>query len=94
MSEAGNRLLRSANQALAYAKGETEGFRVHVPDDVDVKAIRAKLKLTQKAFAERFGFELGTLRHWEQRRRQPEGPARILLRVIEREPEAVRRALS
>ena len=44
MSEAGNKLIKSARQALAYARGEeTEGFVAHVPDEVDVKAIRKRL---------------------------------------------------
>jgi putative transcriptional regulator len=47
----------------------------------------------QTEFAAWFGISPGTLRNWEQDRRVPEGPARVLLRVIERDPEAVRRAL-
>jgi putative transcriptional regulator len=93
MTKAGKKIVAGAQQALAFARGETKGFIVHVPEDVDVKAIRAGLKLTQKQFAERFGFELAAIRNWEQNRRRPEGPARALLRVIEREPDAVRRAL-
>lgn len=93
MTKAGSKILAGARDALDYARGGEEGRRVHVPETVDVKAIRTKLKLTQAAFAETFGFELATVRHWEQGRRQPEGPARILLTVIENEPEAVRRAL-
>jgi len=61
---------------------------------VDVKAIRAKLKLSQGAFAERFGFSVATVQDWEQRRRSPEASARVLLTVIDREPEAVQRALA
>jgi putative transcriptional regulator len=61
---------------------------------VDVAAIRAKSGLSQERFAEVFGISLSTLRNWEQGRRAPEGPARVLLRVIDHEPEAVRRALA
>ncbi len=61
---------------------------------IDVKAIRQHLGLTQMEFACRYGLSLGSVRNWEQGCRQPEGPARILLRVIEREPEAVQRALA
>jgi putative transcriptional regulator len=60
---------------------------------VDVAAIRAALGLTQAAFAARFGLSLGTVRDWEQRRKPPEGPARVLLAVIASDPEAVDRAL-
>jgi putative transcriptional regulator len=64
---------------------------VHVPPDV--RAIRARLKLTQPAFARRFGLSLGTVRDWEQGRAAPDQAARVLLRVIETEPAAVERAL-
>jgi len=59
-----------------------------------VKAIRADLEMTQVEFANRFGFALPTLRQWEQKRRKPEGPTRAYLRVIERNPTAVLKALS
>ncbi len=57
------------------------------------KEIRRRLQLTQEQFAARFGLPLGTLRDWEQGAREPDSAARTLLRVIEREPEAVERAL-
>ena len=60
---------------------------------VDLKKLRRRLKLTQASFAARFGFSLGTLRNWERGRRRPDGPAQVLLQVIDREPEAVERAL-
>ena len=60
---------------------------------VDIAATRRRLGLSQTEFAAWFGISPGTLRNWEQGRRVPEGPARVLLRVIERDPEAVRRAL-
>jgi len=93
MSKSGQRILRGARQALAYAKGAREGFVAHVPEKVDVVAIRKQLKLSQGEFAARFGFKLDALQNWEQGRRRPDGAARALLRVIEREPEAVLRAL-
>jgi putative transcriptional regulator len=94
MSKAGERLLKSVRRARAFARGEeTEGFAVHVPDEVDVRAIRAALKLTREEFAARFGFAMGAVKDWEQGRRQPERAARILLKVIATEPKAVERAL-
>lgn len=60
----------------------------------DVAALRDRLGLTQEEFAQTFNIPVGTLRDWEQRRKRPDAPARALLRVIEREPEAVRRALA
>jgi putative transcriptional regulator len=66
--------------------------RIMVP--TDVKAIRAKFGLSQDRFAKTFALNLATLRDWEQQRRMPHGPARTLLQIIDREPEAVRRALA
>ncbi|ACD91060.1 MAG: transcriptional regulator [Chlorobium limicola] len=95
MSKAGSKLIKSAQQALAYARGEaTEGFVAHVPDEVDVKAIRQSLGLTQPEFSLRFGFDVRAVQDWEQKRRQPDRAARVLLKVIAREPEAVQRALA
>jgi len=95
MSKAGNKLITSAKQALSYARGETsEGFIAHVPEDVDVKSIRLSLGLTQPEFSLRFGFDVRAVQDWEQKRRQPERSARILLTVIAREPDAVKRALA
>jgi putative transcriptional regulator len=94
MSKAGERLLRSVRQAQAYARGDvTDGFVVRVPVVVDVKKIRTKIGLSQEAFALRYGFSPGAVRDWEQRRRQPEAAARVLLLVIAHNPEAVKRAL-
>ena len=67
---------------------------VEVPAEIDVRVIRQRLGLTQAEFASRYGFALTALRDWEQGRRRPERSARVLLRAIEREPEAVERALA
>ena len=61
---------------------------------LDVKAIRKGLKLTQQHFAQEFGLELRTVQDWEQGRVLPTGAARTLLRIIERDPDTVRRALA
>lgn len=90
MSQAGKRILRSGRRTRAYARGETtEGFVVHVPENVDVKAIRIATGLNQEAFALRYGFSPGAVRDWEQHRRQPEAAARVLLLVIAHNPAAV-----
>lgn len=65
-----------------------------VPDALDVAAIRTRERLTQAAFAKRYGFTESAVRDWEQGRRKPLKCARALLLVIQREPEAVRRALA
>lgn len=94
MTKSGQSILRGARQALDYARGKRAGFVAHVPEDVDVAAIRKRLGLSQAAFAARFGFKLDAVQNWEQGRRRPEGAARAFLRVIEREPTAVQRALA
>jgi putative transcriptional regulator len=95
MSRIGKKLIESAKQARAYARGETTaGFVAHVPDDIDVKAVRKRLGYSQSQFSQRFGFAIDALQDWEQHRRTPDRTARILLKVIEREPEAVSRALT
>ena len=68
--------------------------RVHVPEEIDVKKIRVHLGLSQEAFAQTYGFALSAVRDWEQGRRRPERSARILLKIVEKEPEAVTRALA
>ena len=94
MSKAGERILTSAREALVYARGEmTEGFVAHVPRAVDVRAVRAKTGLSQERFAQRIGVPVGTLRGWEQGRRQPEGPARVLLALLDRNPRVVKEML-
>ena len=82
--------------AVAYAGGDQSRGRTHeyrIPT-VDVSSARAKLGLSLDKFAATFGVSVGTVRNWEQGQRQPEGPARTLLAIIDREPEAVKRALS
>lgn len=95
MSKAGKSIKRGLEEALAYAKGEADlsQYRVHVPEEIDVRAIRKKLGMTQEAFAQEFGFSVNTLRHWEHGKRVPEGPTRAYLLVIDRDPKAVRKAL-
>jgi putative transcriptional regulator len=88
-------LLRGLNQAFAAAQSVAEASicTVQIPDEIDVRAIRVRLGLTQQQFAVRFGFSVNTLRHWEQGRRVPEAPTRAYLLVIDRQPQAVERAL-
>ncbi len=95
MSKAADSIRRGLEQAVAFAEGKADDaqYRVHIPEMIDVKAIRTKLKMTQAQFAGRFGFSVNTLRHWEQGLRQPEGPARAYLLVIDRAPKAVQKAL-
>jgi putative transcriptional regulator len=95
MSKIGEGILRGLEQAIAFAEGRAEPWTyvVHIPAEIDIKAIRGRLGMTQQEFAKCFDFSINTLRHWEQGRRVPDGTARAYLRVIDREPEAVRKAL-
>jgi putative transcriptional regulator len=95
MSKLGKRLIKAAREARAIARGEADAhsYRMHVPADIDVQSIRRKMRLSQNEFASRFGISPGTLRDWEQGRKKPEGPARVLLMVIAKDPKAVTRAL-
>jgi len=94
-----DKIERGLREAIRFARGEKTGAIVHVvrvkvPDNIDVRTIRHNRGMTQATFARRYGFALSALRDWEQGRRRPERSARILLLVIEREPEAVERALT
>jgi putative transcriptional regulator len=95
MSKVADSIRRGLQEALVYAEGKAceRAYRVHVPERIDVKAIRTRLDMTQEEFAGRFGFSVNTLRHWEQGMRQPEGPTRAYLLVIDRAPKAVQKAL-
>jgi len=88
--------MAGAKEALAYARGEADlsQYKVHIPEDLDVKAIREATGLTQEAFALRYGFNLGRLRDLEQKRTHPDSVVRAYLLVIQRNPEAVRDALA
>jgi putative transcriptional regulator len=96
MSKAGQSILRGLEDALAFTRGDHSRARVTVvlvPKRVNVRRLRARYGLTQQQFAKQFGFTVSAVRDWEQGRRKPRGPARVLLTVIEKEPEAVVRAL-
>jgi putative transcriptional regulator len=94
MTTAGERIIKSARQALAFAEGKQDhGCVVHIPDEINVRRIREKASMSQSEFADYFGVNKRTVQDWEQGRRVPTGAARAFLTVIDKEPEAVRRAL-
>ncbi len=94
MSELGEGIIQGLKEAKALLRGEDVDAVVHIPYAIDVKRIREKLGMTQTKFADEFAFKLGTLRDWEQGRRVPDAAAKTLLTVIDKEPDAVRRALT
>ena len=87
-------MMNGLNEVEAFLAGEQEGFKAHVPEEVDVKAIRNRLGMTQARFSNTFGFSLDAIKHWEGGRRSPEAPARTLLTVIDKNPAAVLTALN
>ena len=96
MSSLGKRLIRSAKEARAIARGEADSqtFKVHVPATINVRAVRKRMKLTQEEFALRYRLSVARVRDWEQGRSTPDVTARAYLTIIEREPQAVERALA
>ena len=96
LSPLGTDLTTAMQEVASHRRGEIDlpSRIVHPPERVDVAGIRQRLGLSQQGFADRFGFSVSAVRDWEQGRRQPDRSARILLLVIEREPQAVERALA
>jgi putative transcriptional regulator len=92
MSKAFEDISAGLEDAIAHAKGRKRTVIVHEP--IDVKAIREKTGMSQRQFCATFGISLGTLRHWEQGLRSPRGPARVLLKVVDHDPDAVIHALA
>ena len=84
-----NELLDSIKQGGKIVRGEMKPSLVFEFDKTDIQSIRKKYGLSQEKFSKMLGISVGTLRNWEQGRRKPEGPARILLRVAEKHPEAI-----
>jgi putative transcriptional regulator len=88
--KAAHRIMQGLREAAAHARGDKlPGLRLHVPPRVDVYGIRRRTGLSQEAFSRRIGVSPGTLRNWEQGRRTPDGPARVLLAMLARNPQVV-----
>lgn len=88
-----SKLVESVNQMGAIMQGDKIAHRRVTLSKIDVKSLRSRLDLTQSEFSAMIGVSIRTLQNWEQGRREPEGPAKALLRVVEREPKAVLSAL-
>jgi putative transcriptional regulator len=88
-----NDLMAGLDEIDVFLSGERAGYKVTVPEQVDVKAIRKRLKMTQARFSDTFGFSLDAVKHWEGGRRTPESSARAFLTVIDKNPGAVIMAL-
>lgn len=90
MTAFGDDLIEAMGQALAHAKGEGEAT-LHSP--IAPRAVRKQANLTQAQMAPLMGMSLSGYRKWEQGQRRVSGPAAALLRLIQVEPEAVKRGL-
>ena len=97
-SRVGDDLVEAFQEMAAYLRGEVEAKSYEVADDLitpeRVKAIRRKVAVSTKEFEQQFRISARTMESYEQGRRRPDAAMQALLRVIEREPDAVRRALS
>ena len=95
MSQAFHKIMAGLEDAQAYLQGARDGYEVRdiTVSEPDVASIRGRTGLSQPAFARSIGVPLGTLKNWEQGRRRPEGPTRVLLALIARRPSIVQEAL-
>lgn len=89
-----DKLVESMTQMNEIIDGERVPSREFVVDPMQVKNIRMAIGLTQDKFCKLIDVKLGTLRNWEQGRREPTGPAKALLRAIKNDPEHVLIALA
>lgn len=90
MTKLARRVLAGLEEAVRHAAGDdVPGLIVHVPETLDVAAIRKKTGQSQGAFATSIGVNTATLQQWEQGRRGPTGPARVLLAMVDRRPGIV-----
>jgi putative transcriptional regulator len=95
MTDSVDRIMQGLQEAVDHARGaDVPGLMLHIPQSVDVTALRRRTGLSQTAFSRRIGVSAATLRNWEQGRRAPEGPARILLALLDRNPKIVEETLS
>jgi putative transcriptional regulator len=84
-----NELLASIEEAGEIMRGETEALRIHKFPEPNIKAIRKDIGFSQSKFAALIGVSIRTIQNWEQGHRHPTGPARVLLRLVQSDPESV-----
>lgn len=89
-----DKIAAGLEEAAAIARGETKPARLHIPSELDVKAIRKKTGLAQDAFAAAFGFTIEQIRSWEQGRARPLGGVRAYLMMIDLDHQSVARILA
>jgi putative transcriptional regulator len=87
-------LMATLGDVLALSDDDLSlGDGLRLPNEIDAAAIRRKTSLSQAAFARRIGVPVATIRNWEQGRRSPQGPARVLLALLDRNPKIVEETL-
>lgn len=86
-------LTRSVRQAGAIARGERKPARKSELTPSRIQAVRERTEMSQAQFARLLNVSVKTLQNWEQARREPTGPAKALLRIVEKEPAVALRAL-
>jgi putative transcriptional regulator len=84
-----DKIAAGLTEALEVARGNAKPSKLYIPAEIDVRAIRRKLKLSQDGFAAEFGFTINQIRDWEQGRTNPRGSSRAYLMVIQHNPTAV-----
>jgi putative transcriptional regulator len=92
MKKAFDKIAAGIEDAIAFAGGDETRARVAKP--VDIKALRQRIGKTQGQFSSEFKLPVGTLRDWEQHRREPDTGSKVYLSMIEADPEAVKRILA
>jgi len=93
MSKAFTEISAGLEDAILHTQGETSGVVEYNSEVINVKAIRKQTGMSQQKFCATFGISLGTLRHWEQGLRSPRGPAKVLLKVVQHNPQAIIEAI-
>lgn len=88
-----DKIAEGLKEAIAVARGEMEPARLFVPAEIDVRSIRAELRLSQEDFASSFGFTVHQIRQWEQGRTRPLGANRAFLLLIKSHPREILRML-
>lgn len=89
-----DKIAEGLTEAIAVARGEEKPAKLHVPPEIDVRATRRRLKMTQEDFARHFGFSVSQIRDWEQGRNRPLGAVRTYLMLIESAPDHVLQLLT
>lgn len=87
-----DKIAAGLSDAIAFVEGDSSRAAVRRP--VDIRAIRERRNMTQAEFSETYRLPVGTVRDWEQHRREPDTGSKVYLAMIEADPEGVEKILS